>query len=233
VSNLYLYLDLITLAGPLLLSFDKKVAFFKSWKPLFLGIITMMLIFIPWDVYFTDKGYWGFNPDYLCGFDILNLPIEEWLFFMVVPYACLFIVACVRAYFKWYLPQKIVMTLWLGLAILCAIVGIIYLDHAYTASAFLGCSGVLLLTYKTLNNSQKNLFLLSYLIILIPFLIINGVLTGTGIDSPIVWYNDSENLGIRLFTIPLDDVFYNLFMLLIVYSVYSKFMLDKITEKSN
>jgi lycopene cyclase domain-containing protein len=53
-----------------------------------------------------------------------------------------------------------------------------------------------------------------YPLLLIPFLIINGILTGTGPDQPVVWYNDAENLGIRLFTIPLEDVFYGFELML-------------------
>jgi len=35
-----------------------------------------------------------------------------------------------------------------------------------------------------------------------------------------VWYDNAENLGIRLFTIPIDDISYGFFMLLLVTSVY-------------
>ncbi len=56
-------------------------------------------------------------------------------------------------------------------------------------------------------------FLISYAIILIPFLIVNGFLTAI----PVVIYNDAENLGIRLYTIPVEDIFYG--MLLVMMNV--------------
>jgi lycopene cyclase domain-containing protein len=91
MQYLYLWLDLFTLLGPLALSFDKKVAFYKNWKALFIGTIAMMLVFIPWDIIFTIEEIWAFNDAYLCGIRIFHLPLEEWLFFIVVPYACIFI----------------------------------------------------------------------------------------------------------------------------------------------
>ncbi|MFN6039186.1 MAG: lycopene cyclase domain-containing protein, partial [Bacteroidota bacterium] len=97
---LYLSIDAFTLLGPLILSFDKRVAFYKKWKPLFLAISIMMIIFIPWDILKTDHGVWGFNQDYICGIYFFNLPIEECLFFVCIPYACIFIYECLNYYLK-------------------------------------------------------------------------------------------------------------------------------------
>ena len=56
-------------------------------------------------------------------------------------------------------------------------------------------------------------FIVSYIFILIPFFIINGLLTGSFILEEIVWYNDNYNLGIRIGTIPLEDIFYGFSLL--------------------
>ena len=71
-------------------------------------------------------------------------------------------------------------------------------------------------------------FLLMYLVSFIPFLIVNGLLTGCLIKSPIVNYNPSEIIGLRILTIPIEDSIYNLLMLMIVVSVYEKFRKAKL-----
>ena len=51
-------------------------------------------------------------------------------------------------------------------------------------------------------------YYITFLLILIPFFIVNALLTGSFIESEVVWYNDNENLGIRVFTIPIEDFGY-------------------------
>ena len=94
MQYLYLWLDLGSLAIPFLFSFHPKLAFHKKWRSFFPALLLMMCIFIPWDILFTHRGFWGFNPEYLTGWYLFNLPVEEWLFFICIPYSSLFIHYC-------------------------------------------------------------------------------------------------------------------------------------------
>lgn len=204
---------LFSFAGPLLLSFDKKVAFYKKW-PLFLpGMPLTAFLFLIWDYIFTEKGVWGFNPDYLLGVWVGNLPLEEIMFFFVVPFACVFIYECVLKYGIYPQNPKIGRNFLLLVALLLLVAAFANSTRTYTFFNFLFCSLFIFFVLrfsKSIPPLQLNAFLIAYLISLGPFLLVNGVLTA----MPIVWYNPQENLGIRLGTIPIEDTFYGLLLML-------------------
>jgi lycopene cyclase domain-containing protein len=79
-----------SLAGPLVLSFSKKMDFWKYPARLIFSIIIPFIIFVIWDIIVTAAGHWSFNPNYTVGFKIFNLPVEEVLFFIVIPFCGLF-----------------------------------------------------------------------------------------------------------------------------------------------
>jgi lycopene cyclase domain-containing protein len=213
MDKLYLYLNIFTISAPFLLSFDKKVAFYKSWKYLFPAIIIMAVVFIGKDAIFTAHGIWAFNDEYLIGIRILGLPLEEWLFFITVPYACVFIYACLVAYLKVDPLRDFHRPFLFALSFVLIVVGLIYYDRLYTSIIFIATA--LLLLYNLYQRQPwLSMFLLSYFVAMIPFFLVNGILTGSFIENQVVWYNPSQNLGIRLFTIPVEDTIYNLMMLM-------------------
>ena len=97
---LYSALLLFSVAIPFALSFDRKLQFYKQWKFLFPAIIVVALFFIAIDIYFTKLGVWGFNSRYHSDIKLFGLPIEEWLFFIAIPYASIFLHDAVILYFK-------------------------------------------------------------------------------------------------------------------------------------
>lgn len=213
MKNLYLTIDILTIAAPLLLSFDKKVAFYKEWKYLFPAILVMGVFFIAKDVIFAASGIWGFNDRYLVGIRLLGLPIEEWLFFVVVPYAIVFIYACLIAYLPFDPLKNIHRPILFVLSVVLILTGLIYYDRLYTSVIFI-LTAMLLLYNLYKRQAWLSMFLLAYVVSIIPFLLVNGILTGSFLDEPIVWYDNSHNLGIRIFTIPIEDSIYSLMMML-------------------
>ncbi|MFZ1304782.1 MAG: lycopene cyclase domain-containing protein [Ferruginibacter sp.] len=210
-----------SLAGPLALSFDKKVAFYKNWKYLFPAMLIPAILYIAWDIYFTQNGMWSFNPEYITGINMYNLPLEEVLFFFVVPYCCVFIYACIRAYFPHLINKKYADQILMVLAIGLLIAGVMNADKYYTSWTFI-FNGVFILIIYSVRQYFKSFdalsFLISYAICLIPFLLVNGFLTAI----PVVIYNDAENLGIRIYTIPFEDAFYGMLLVLMNIVIYEK-----------
>ena len=77
-------------------------------------------------------------------------------------------------------------------------------------------------------SEYLNHFFIAYLVIyLFPFIIVNGILTGSGINEPVVWYNNLENLDIRIFTIPVEDFVYGLLLYLMNVTVYETILAGK------
>ena len=219
---LYLTINLLSFIVPFLFSFYPKASFFRKWKYVWPAIIASGAIFVLWDVSFTWLGVWGFNPNYVTGIFWLGLPIEEFLFFICIPYACLFTYFALNHLIEhdYLRPHHELITSALIIALL--IVGIYNIHRIYTTVAML-CTG-LFLAFSLLKLRMRFMgrFYFAFGVLLIPFLIINGALTGSFTDEPIVWYNNAENLGIRLGTIPLEDVFYGMLMILVPITVWEK-----------
>lgn len=227
----YLLVNLIALSFPLILSFDRKVHFYTQWKYLFPSIFLTMLIFIPWDVIFTIRGIWGFNPLHLNGLKILRLPFEEWLFFIIVPYASLFTYEVLNNYIRRDLLGNLTTYISGFLVFFLLIMALLNFNKAYTSVIFSLTAIFIFIVEFLFKAKYMGRFYLAYLVILIPFLAVNGILTGSFIREEIVWYNNAENLSIRLFTIPIEDAAYGLLLILMNTSFYEFFKGRKFFHK--
>lgn len=208
----YLAINIGIIILPLLLSFDKKVQFYKKIPQLTVAIIMSGTLFLIWDFYFTQQKIWGFNERYLIGKYLGNLPYEEVLFFITVPYACVFITEVIKVYSKErFMIRSRFLTLLM--MITCWIVSYEYKDLAYTTTVF-SLLGTLFFINLVADKKYLTNFYISYIVILIPFFLVDGVLTGTGLDQPIVWYNAYEHLGVKLLSIPIEDIFYGMALIL-------------------
>ncbi len=221
---LYLLLNLGTICVPLLRSFESRVAYYKSFPSLFKSMLLVSGFFLLWDIWFTEMGVWGFTLDYLCGVFLLGLPLGEYLFFITVPFSCVFIYRVLDFFFpKGMVSKSLVVWLNYGLIILCLAIGLLNLDKAYTSITFLLLAAAIIYVVWIEKVDWMGKFYQSYLIALIPFILKNGILTGSITESPVVWYDNSENLGVRLATIPFEDVFYGMLLILGTVYFYEKF----------
>lgn len=217
---LYLAIDFFSILFPFLFSFYSKSNFSRKWRYLGPAILFPGLFFIAWDEWFTQMGVWGFNPRYLTGTFLYSLPIEEVLFFVCIPYACVFTYEAVNYLMRWRLSQKhtdLISSLLMGLLF---VLGAIHYDQWYTSVTFILLAIFLTLHRWVWKSEYLGKFYVAFIFILIPFFIVNGILTGTGIEEQVVWYNDAENLGIRMGTIPVEDTFYGMLLLLMNVSLF-------------
>ena len=208
------YLQVLTfsIVIPLIFSFHHKINFYKKWSAFIKANILITIPFLIWDEFFTRNGIWGFNDEHLTGIYVLNLPIEEILFFTIIPYCCVF---TYEVFLKLSLKNNQItqlLTLFFGIIIL--LIGILLYSKIYTAITFISL-GILLIILFSQNKEFINTFYLTYLVVTASFFIlVNGILTGGTLDTPPVWYNNSETLNIRLWTIPIEDFFYSMLLIL-------------------
>ena len=220
---LYLLINLFTISFPLIRSFEKRIAFVKKWPALFPSILISGAFFIIWDHIFTMMGIWEFNPRYILGIYLFDLPIEEWLFFITVPFACVFIYEVLNYFFPHDVFKKVAGRLTYFLIPFFLIIGLWNLDKWYTSVNFLIAAGMLSIHLFLFEQKFLGKFYLAYLVHLLPFLILNGVLTGAFTEEAVVVYNNAENLSLRIFTIPIEDSVYSFTLLLMNITLFEKF----------
>jgi lycopene cyclase domain-containing protein len=195
------------------LSFDRKVNFISKLKYILKGVLIVGFLFIVWDGLKTFVGVWAFSTDYIINKFIGNLPIEEYLFFVTIPIACVFIHQCILSYniFNANYNDNILVSV---IVLILLIIGIYFWHLLYTSTVCLITSSVLCFHIVFGEASDRTKTYHAYLFSILPFIVINGILTGGFTNSPIISYNEGEFLNLRFISIPIEDVIY-LFPLLL------------------
>ncbi len=216
---------------PFLFSFHPKVQFFKKFSYFFKALLVVLFIFIPWDILFTHLGVWEFNSNYVLGINFFNLPFEEVLFFICIPYACIFTYHILNKFFNLDRFLKAENIISIALVLFLIITALLNYNRLYTSVTFTALALFILLLKYVLRVKWLHKFYFTYLILLIPFLIVNGLLTGTGIEDAVVKYDDNQNLGIRMLTIPVEDIFYGMLLIMLTLSIYEYLSKKNNTQK--
>lgn len=219
---LYLAINALSFGIPFLFSLLPAFGFVRKWKYIWPAILANAVFFILWDVAFAAAGVWGFNERYITGLRVLSIPVEEIMFFICIPYACLFTYFALNQLIEkdhLFPHQELITSL---LIVLLLIAGVYNIHRAYAATVFLATG--LFLAYSMLKLRMRFMgrFYVAFAALLIPFFVVNGYLTGLFTDEPVVWYNHEEILGIRIGTIPVEDAIYAMLMIVIPITICEK-----------
>lgn len=223
----YLLINFFTVIVCFIFSFHPKIKFSRHFGAFFSAAFLVGFVFIIWDAWFTRMGVWWFNEKYTLGVKILKLPLEEIMFFFCIPFSCVFTYYCLDQFFRlnWKpFHEKIfvIVSMVIGLSI-----AVYFHERIYTFITFLTTSMSMFILYFILKARWIGKASFVYLILMPGFIGVNGILTGTGIESPIVNYNPQHFMGIRFLTIPLEDTVYGYEMILWNLYLFQKFKKDE------
>jgi lycopene cyclase domain-containing protein len=216
--SFYLYLNLAIVAFPLIFSFEKRIKFYTKIKPLAVALFMVGIFFVGWDVFATARGHWSFNPDYVNDIKLLGLPLEELLFFVTVPYSCLFVFDSVIQFLgdrELFAPKKRERIV-AGIIITLTAFGFFGKEYTFLAILSVGLT-VLFASLVNVKMFSSRAYWIYILLTLALFLISNYILTST----PVVLYSDTAITGFRVTTIPIEDFMFNFSMLTNYLTVYS------------
>lgn len=215
-SYTYILINFFTIIICFIASFDKRLQFNKQFGAFIIAACIVAIPFIAWDIWFTAKGVWWFNTDYTLGVILAGLPIEEWLFFFCIPFSCVFTYYCFERFFKWSWAASLNNIIVFVSIIVCGVVALSFKDKMYT----LVTASVTIITLVYLHFIARKDWIgrasITFFILMTGFFPVNGILTGTGLDAPIVNYNPDSFMGIRMLTIPIEDAVYGYAQFLLV-----------------
>ena len=217
----YLLINIFIILVPLVFSFEKKLKFYRNIPFVLISILVVGAAYITWDVIATERGDWAFNTEFILGFKFFHLPLEEFLFFVTVPYACLFIYETG----KFYLGDKKLnynKYYYYALSVILFLVAVIFSDQYYTFTLLIFCGLFVLIANIFCSKILKSKLYWSFITFcFVPFFVVNYLLT----SFPIVTYNPQAIWGIRVTTIPIEDFFYS-------YSMLSLYLLTYLLTKN-
>jgi lycopene cyclase domain-containing protein len=97
----YLAVLLGIVLGSLWLEFALRTRVLRRARRLLLAVAPVLAFFLLWDAYAIEHGHWTFDTERLIGIDVWGVPVEEALFFVVVPLASILTLEAVRSARGW------------------------------------------------------------------------------------------------------------------------------------
>lgn len=214
-------------------SFDRRIKFNQHFGAFIKSATIVSIPFIAWDIYFTSINVWWFNTDYTLGIVFAGLPIEEILFFFFIPFSCVFTYYTIDKYYKWEILAAFNNLIVFVSIIILSVVALLNTDKIYTLVTAIVTVATLIYLHFIAPSEWITKSSLVFTLLMLGFFPVNGILTGSFIENPIVNYNPNDFLGIRMFTIPIEDAVYGYAQFLLVLYFFKQFQKQQNNENKN
>jgi lycopene cyclase domain-containing protein len=70
---------------------------YAQWRRLLLTLLPVLVVFTAWDVLAIRAGHWAYDPRQTTGLHVGDVPVEELLFFLVIPTCSILSLEAVRS----------------------------------------------------------------------------------------------------------------------------------------
>ena len=98
-SLYYLIYMLVVFGSALLIAAVGKIRI--DYRKALLAIAPVFILFVLWDVFATWRGHWEFGLDKMLGIVLLNQPVEELAFFLIIPLFHIVVWEAIKKYVRW------------------------------------------------------------------------------------------------------------------------------------
>ena len=220
----YLLFNLAVVVGPVASQFSRQIKSVSRWRLKLRVSVIVMIPYVIWDTLVAGS-HWWFNETYTLDFRLFGLPIEEWLFFITVPFGCLLVWETLPqvdrglARLKSLRHVRNVLYAALPVGMWVFSTGKQYTGLVLCCFGLVGLVDVLIKTDLFLRpRTYLYLTIVSGLILLF-----NGYLTA----RPVVVYGEAYQVGYRIWTIPIEDFGYGFTLMLFNTMLYEKLKDEK------
>jgi lycopene cyclase domain-containing protein len=217
-QNYWYVLILLAIAVITMFLFVKKtIVFFTEFKYMLPAIFFSGAIFILFNHRLQETGIISFNPAFLSGKFLFNLPVEEWFFLLIISLFSFSVYILITELFpnferpNLFLVISVVLLLGFGFGTWHFRQKLIPFFIFFLLSIYLG--------YTIFRNRFKmhlTKFYISYAIAVIPYFLVRGLL----FSLPVIFYNKDYTTGIRIFNAPVEEFGYFFLLMLINITIF-------------
>lgn len=215
MRSAYLLLDLGAILPLFIASLYKWRGVGVDYQKYAKALAFVSVPFLIWDIFATHWQHWGFNPEYTTGLKIANLPIEEVLFFVAIPFVCVYA-------WEWVGKQKEkkVQYKWQHFALSAfVLLGVLVFFYGGGYSNIIAPLFFAIVIFLFVKKYFESTYFWTYQLVMFGlFLAFNMILTA----MPIVTYGEDSIIGFRIGSIPIEDFLYNFVLINSCMLVYKK-----------